>query len=500
MPQLLRLHFVLLSVFLTGCVSLYNRPRHDLAVAAQKSVQDAKLEQVLDDERKQNAGIAQAELGAVTREAHAMRDQNLISVIGQKNAKLAEAELRSRVLERRKALDGDNDDLLLALVDIDELERAVDRRATRYRTVVRKGDPSLTCGAMREAKEFSSPELFAIWSDFQKRCEQLRGAREQLKSIADPSASAIAAVETRIAANVKAIHEAEARVTSLTTSYRQQAKELAARRAKGERDLGKTAKDLQEDLAKIGLPAADSLDFLGASGARARLALDWLNTQHGALTTLVDAAAESPATVPAGVDDSIQIAAMLPSIHNELVAGSTYPRVTSLVHELQRVGIERDGWQRQVLRHEQQVATLKRQRWALLEERDRLSDATVALKDSSTVCAEIRDGAKTRKLEDYETFADVPDTCGERLRFALNAYADAWTLGRAPAALAEWELVHLDHERALDASESALRSWNSLLSVQLDALVASYATGATPEDIGRVVQAIELGAIAVAVP
>jgi len=477
----------------TGCVSLFDASRHQAALDAQKAIAEAKIDQSLADERVQHQQISAHELEVAEQQLLSWRNAELLNVIESADSGAARDRLQRAIEKRLDQLQGppDRADMVGRLIDLEAAEAAVERRAALYRIAgPARTDPALSCTDAMPS--FSSALLQQVWASYQAECVKLQAARNAVAA-ARQQAGELSTVEARLADAASLEEDITAHLGELSSKYKKLAAELNARRKAGQPvDLSKQASSVAVTLAKIQLPSEQKLGESGLADLKGRIALEWIDTQRDAIVRVLQAAAGPPSEdVPSEVDGDLQLAALLPSIGEELQRGFKYPRVTSLVHEWTRLGLERDATQVQVARAEQQIALLHEKRDAMQRELTLLIEARAALAESATRCTD---------LQTFDSFRKPTGRCGQVLRRALNAFSEAWTLGRIPEVRVEWQLTQLDHERALDAGALALREWNALLSVQMDALVASHATGVKPEQIGKVIDSIGFGAIASVVP
>jgi hypothetical protein len=85
-----------------------------------------------------------------------------------------------------------------------------------------------------------------------------------------------------------------------------------------------------------------------------------------------------------------------------------------------------------------------------------------------------------------------------RLR-AVAAYLQTFTEQRRAVHAAEYRLVALQHEAAIDYSETSLKIWSSAIETPIAALYAYHEGGLKPEDIVELLKALGLVGIAVGV-
>jgi hypothetical protein len=225
---------------------------------------------------------------------------------------------------------------------------------------------------------------------------------------------------------------------------------------------------------------------------RADAAQAWLDETRTHIDKLLDAAKSGTDQVPPGVEDDLQIATVLPSILEELHQGFRYPRVSALVLESEHIRLERDRQKKVLERLDEETQLLETKRLLAIREQEVLAAASGALRSlgkNGCTAAVLKTAAITK----------LPDKCAGPVANALLGYSISWTVGRIPQQKIDWAQMNLDYSRSLDDSEAALAQWQNLIHVPLQALLRSYQGGLKPEQLGRLLNDLELGAIAVGV-
>jgi hypothetical protein len=475
------------------CGTLFNQQRNDTATSAQKKFTDAKLTDLLTEERKHNAEILAREIEIAQRQMTAARDSKLIAMVGSKSD--LKTELTTAIAERVKLLQGTDrrhapaesvevtpkgssgseDDAQVKklqkleipalLLTIEEQENAFSVDKATYLIARTKKDPKPDCTLNTLPVSPDAEEYFELVAS---DCQDLERSRKELATrtnagLLGSTAQAIAAAErARIetAAQVKKAEEEALKAVKAVADEQQNARAGLVLDAKA-------LEDLRKRVGKVMIPDAEDLGGIGLNDVRLAAALRWAEIQKAAVDQIL-AAATAGGPPSAGLSDHLQVAALVPSLAEQLREGFRYPRVSALVMEAQRLRIEGDRYRRQLGRVDEELELQRAKLRRLRSEWDLLSEATSQLNDGNT---------------------DV----------ALQKYTEAWTGGRIPLTATEWKLIGLTHERALDQSEAALAQWDGLVRVPLEALVASAGSGLKPDEIARLLQTLEMSALAAGV-
>ena len=451
-------------LFTVGCGSFFNQQRSDTATAAQKKFTDVKLGDLLKEERKYHAEIVAREVAIAQRQLAATRDARLISIlVNEKPKDAATKAIQTRLRELR----GEDQGIVNLLITIEGQEQGLRSAGDLYVIKRQRSDPKLECiGTDVQVSTRARGE----WDEVQDRCVELAASRAEISRFG--KAGLLGQTALRIATTERARTELAVRLKNAEKDARESAAALAAAQKQSKSgvllDAAALAK-LKENVTKIEIPSGQQLSSAGIDDVRVAALLRWTEMQRAAIEKVLAAATSGATEPPAGTSDALQIAAVLPSLAAQLREGHDLPRVSALVMESQRLRIDADRYKRQLARVDEELALQRAKLLRLRDETRIISDAVSKLNDNATVDE------------------------------ALAKYAEAWTVSRIPMKEIEWKLIALAHDRALDQSEAALAQWEALVRTPLEAVVASAGSGLKPEDVARLLHAIELGALAAGV-
>lgn len=68
---------------------------------------------------------------------------------------------------------------------------------------------------------------------------------------------------------------------------------------------------------------------------------------------------------------------------------------------------------------------------------------------------------------------------------ALALYANSIAVARTAQEEADYRLIALDHDQAVDSSEAAIHMWNALIATPVNQLAAYHASGIKPEQLAQ---------------
>jgi hypothetical protein len=456
-----------------------------MAKDASAAFDAAKITEALKDERVQNQAIFDRELQVVEREMRATRDAELRAILDQTDAQGAVEELQGYIDGRRRALGAEAGKAAVALR---EAETALGIGVRLYEKQASDDAPSFKCGAERPNLNSA---LTALWNSAQKRCARRDAAKKVFDDVGLNGRGAIVAATLELNRVNKEKETADKAVKDLTATFKKQSEDLKKQNAPPT-DLAKRAKKFKEDLEGVKFPDAANVSRFGIDRMRAQAALAWLDETRTHIDKLLDATKSGSNEVPPGVADDLQIATVLSSITADLQQGFRYPRVSALVLESEHIRLERDRQKKIIERLDEETQLVDMKRLLAIREQEILAAASGALKTlDSTDCS----AAALKQV----TFTKLPDKCKGPIANALLSYFISWTVGRIPQQKIEWAQMNLDYTRSLDDSEAALAQWQNLIQVPLQALLRSYQGGLKPEQLGRLFNDLELGAIAVGV-
>jgi hypothetical protein len=105
-----------------------------------------------------------------------------------------------------------------------------------------------------------------------------------------------------------------------------------------------------------------------------------------------------------------------------------------------------------------------------------------------TPCATDEECGQRLPVSSVEALASgVPAGVRVQLRRALTEYSDSFTIDAATAVEADYRLIALEYETALDRSEDAVRAWQTLITLPIDRLIAYYQSGVRAEEIAKII-------------
>jgi hypothetical protein len=179
-----------------------------------------------------------------------------------------------------------------------------------------------------------------------------------------------------------------------------------------------------------------------------------------------------------------------------IAASRRAPPVSALLIEKQRQEALRAAAARRVDRGERRLQLHEDRFEALVHEVYLLQRARVAAK--AAALAAPADDPFGRPLASALSAGDV---VARRLTYqTLFHYLDSIATARRRQEEADYRLIALDHEEAVDASETAIALWNGLIATPVNELAAYHAAGLKAEQIAALlVQFVTLGSIGVGV-
>jgi len=119
--------------------------------------------------------------------------------------------------------------------------------------------------------------------------------------------------------------------------------------------------------------------------------------------------------------------------------------------------------------------------------------------------AYVAEGATLLRASQLLTSSEEKQKDGDKVQAdawnlrAVAAYLQTFTKQRRTVHAAEYHLAALQHEAAVDYSETSLKIWKSAIETPVAALYAYHEGGLKPEDIVELLKALGLGGIAVGV-
>lgn len=541
---------VALALLSSGCagVHLLDKAQLETATAAKTTYAEAKVEEVILDERRNLEAQLASELAIVRANYQLRLDYAFLRMADDDNRPMADSRVTRAgnrlnslgfVADEEADADGDilNQTQKLRAYLIQEQLLALKGKKLQERSnfisLAASGKRPPKCAAdLPEALPFldelsgdqrDSAEI--NYKEYKKICKEALEKRQGLIEENGEIQSAYGdwqEAKKRYGDLVTAIKDRSAAVARAKAAHDKAVKNAGAGGEETQKKIQNAAEKLGKALKKAGGKAA-SLGILPEERIEA-------------LTTIVLAVASQGADDEAkaeSLDTATLIAGQIPVIAGQIKAfrdSGRAPSVSALLIELRHQTI--------LLDYEKEQQELIRQRAALHEERykayeeeakqwlafhDALCSYAVVLaggahpgkacdeflvtlgqnsadcKLSGQVVPASGDCALAKSWKD--TLGSIPNnkTAKRELYKALAAFSRAMA-ARAPQDEYEYRLIDLDHQEVVAANRSAIRAWDSLVKVPLDQIEAYHAAGIPPEKIAELlVTGLSLGAIGVGV-
>lgn len=537
---------VLAATFSLGaCGTLrIHRPQDQTnAVQAQSQFQAADLAQAIVAERTRLAQVLTDELDLVRQHTLARRDARLLYVIGKGDNQEAWNFLEADLEERLEQL-GFKDktqlkDRLRRDVEAKRQLGVLDTSGASYETE-RKSDrslPALTCplaDGVTPPPEDSMAIVF--WNEYQAECKKyleiVQGQRAQAngngtprRPLDQPLANGAAiqamqaakqAAEDATAQARKALDQARAahvkqsaaigqpanreKVRQAAKAFIERAEDVrskleafvngdsSALNALGVPNFGKKVDDARTELSDLGLDLSSVVGDLSSVPLVAKLETARAEVVAGLSSTLQGETADK-------VFDSLQAI-------DVALSGPTHAPITAMVLKEKQLQLDIAAARNRANFFDKTLALLELQEAAYRNELAYLGQAELRRQELVRKgCLADISNANTPFLNQLFTDRDpAVIACREIVFRLLVQYSAAWTFGRVDSEQADYKIIALHHESALDTSDIAFQKWVALLSPSIDQLVAFSETGIKPADIVTpIVNALGLGAVAAGV-
>ena len=132
-----------------------------------------------------------------------------------------------------------------------------------------------------------------------------------------------------------------------------------------------------------------------------------------------------------------------------------------------------------------------------IQKRDLMTSELMLLNHARLLCNSV----DPKSVPADKVFAQWATSAKPETRPAIEAlvdYSEAWTIGRVQEELVDYQVIDARHSAALDSSDTALQSWNNLISTPLQQLIAYYGSGIKPETIANLIGAAGISAAVIA--
>jgi hypothetical protein len=499
------------AALLSGCgAHLYDAERDARAMEGKATYESAKLVEVVVTERANLQKQLDVELGVVARHIQLALQVEWFRLVD--TSEPLQVSLMQKGIGRRlgdlgllTAADAAPDDALIiavATTRIPDADRKDDKAGeartiivTRFRVEPPRCADALKSSALPpelvKAAGDRRPGMEVLYKEYRDGCQQrtlmrldavkkgpLREAFDSWESAAD----SLSGLRRKQA-------EAQKRYAEAVAAY-DNATQLAEA-GRGGPSLVEQAKTLQGVLDDIEATAG-ALGVEITAGERIKRIDTLLVAAAGG--TVDEAQLSEP-----GFKKAVMVAAATPPLADEarkIVADLRAPQVAALVIEKQQQEIRRDAARRQVERMIRRVELRRLKLEALLLEVQLLQLGRVA-------------AVNAKRLGDPEDpFAkplgaalETPKAGARRQLYQLlSHYVDSIVTARGRQEEIDYRLISLDHEEAVDSSETAVGLWNALIASPINQLAAYHGSGFRAEQLAALlVQVLTMGGIAVGV-
>lgn len=522
-----RLGFWLCAASVPGCgAHLHNESRHALAKEAQAAFNTAELTSSFDAELEATEALSDAERQVAQRHAIALFDTKLLDILEGPDKKRSWDKLRAAIQTRCRELDSSSTGTCQS-----QLLGAEEAVAEEHRRVEQKRRDYFILAAARKLKEAKCDDegratnpppkgvadLNTTHQDLDDACEALHDAKATLAKAQAGHTGLISATRKAIDAANKFESDTAAKLRTLKEAYEKAKEEhdatLAGPSKVEEKENAREAiaKALSDYSSVKGAAAvAGSAGLIDVSDLSLIGELDKIEEQLKLADTALKAVEEGGADSASFTDEQRLAVVGLTTIDAvaDVVALGKHdsqwdvpgPSVLLMTAEklsndaayLERK-IERANAKRDFLRDQLEAAMTELR---FLVEAGREYDMLVSPPPAGSKRVDCR--PLSSLAEDFEKFAqpDGKKACARYTVSALVAFGNASVHGKAEIVDAQYRLIGLEHLAAVDASQSALRQWQTLLEVPLAQLVAFQAAGITADDVYQLLNVVGLGVIA----
>ncbi len=498
----------------TGCAGahLYHEGNFTVAQKAQATFEAADLPGSIDTERAHLEQMLQTELAIARRHWRAQRDKPLGIMIDAAREPLDKDTDKPRdqsffwpvflCTTVNKRLDdlgsGDLEALQNLEIEIGEKEKGLAGFKDQYLLVQpTKEDPAPTCPLPEEIPtEVSSAAAQTLFGAYSQACAELLELFETRKTRLASFSGSLRELAMEIAEDDEERVRTRAELQRFSLAYKMAKKAYDDAVKDGQAtDLAAEAEDLKKKLgawmevaAEIGKLKPLHLDSL----------IGALEEAQGHVSDVLDAVItvgeEGSQALGPEIDAKLRLVAVLPSLASELGDALKLPNVSGLLLESEHLRLQRELAKRRLANANLRLELRGRKYKAMITELGLLRESEGALlrfrkdADGKQLCP--------AKGPLVEAFGDSTSECKAWIAEALLAFANSWDAGRAVQEEIDYHLIGLQHDVSLDSSEIALAQWQNLIGIPVSQLVALHGTGIKPDDIGNLVQALGLGAIA----
>jgi len=498
--------------FVAGCGIHLHRPADaQLARTAAAAFKDAKLTDALKTEFDAAAEMLNSEVAALRRQSNARRDRLISAIIGgtswdtswgcvveYADKRLVELlgpkQAKDDWLGLKDWLDARNNTFpLFDTVRAAYLMYEQERRKKTGPRITRIGS-RLSEAEKSKLEKQEYLVLRTIYDNYLNALSTYEAAVK--KANAQPSNEGIVCtIITSLNAQEKKLRDANEAAIEVKDQLDQVKKERDDRIAEADAP-GKKADEISKALKEAAVKTDEAKSILkglldgasdrGLTGVQEKImALEEIRGQIAEFLS-VEAAAVTGKKPSPGESEKIKLLASLTAIRAG-IDGATYPRVSDLILESERLRIELDRLRGLIALEEERKALFDLQLTALSRE-------IVALRRAHQRAQQPAKGEPRSVLA-----AEKSPINQEAAADALAYIAESWSGGRTPAEEIDFLICGIDHRAALENSSAAFAQWANLIGVPLSQLVAYHESGIKSGDLANLINAAGFSAIAAGV-
>ncbi|WP_147443098.1 hypothetical protein [Corallococcus sp. AB011P] len=492
---------VLLAALLLGSTGCYHAGRHAVAQQMQASFREARLSEALNDERELSQKMLDLELAAVRRSVDVERDNALTLILGQPLAGgggngecspkwsggkagslLCDIDFRiERLLSvQHQCLTGSTDGVACAEASVlGQVHAYVEFQNRRARNEASLKDLARMINLTRKSRGLSALPLTCSTSGLEELKAPLSKASPGEVGI--PMAQIYVTDCTDELAtrppqiNTGLIPDAQRELDALSTGLDQSS--TNAKTAKQEFDAALAAYNeavSKESDTKTALENVKTkLELLGTAKGNTHLPEEAADAaaRYDAVVLAINHILEGKPADKSGIERALVTAINIDKLEQA-------ERLPVLLLEAERLrGLTEAANAR--------LAHAERQRTLLRTRIEALGDELRLLLEARRIAAGPARACATAKPSLMESLQEASGTCKIDLATALIHYGNSWSVGERRARVALVQLNGDLHQQALDLSAVALRQWENVLAVPINAVVERHAGGVKPEDLAR---------------
>lgn len=510
---------VLLSVIqivivaqLCGCTGthLYNEANHEAATNAQSSFKQAKLSEALSEERKAMDAISTRELLVVRRQTLAIRDAEMIAIVGEKDSIRAAKQLLKSIDERLESIAGKTalNSLVSNSFEIKNKQRLKERAASSYMIGKKKDEPSLPTKSTDKniptlRAKISNKVQLAFFEAYIMHMAALEGLQatfgKDLSSDADSMLGRLTGQINEIEESQKALTD---EVAQLKTAFDAEKKKYdAAVAVNNKNEVANAAKQLTNILNKLEFDkfgsVVEKLEDLGFGDLKLEAIIAKLEEEQKAVFGVVELLLNEKTATNSnqkitGKELPVYLVNLMPAIREQVGGKILHPSIQSLLLKQTQVALQLEAVKRRLNHGLARLSLLQKKRDYMLTEAFFL---VVAQRNANQLVQTLSTSAQAIKDANFPKAIDgLSHVDAEVGADAIVNYSLSWTLGRVRQEECDYRTIAERHHAALDESEIALLQWENLIGIPLSQLVALHGSGIKPEIIANLISAAGISA------